>query len=194
MNKTNFYGMLILLVVLIGLVACAKPPTAEIEAATTALARAENNADVREYAPDSLSRAKSLVDRMQAEVATKRYDSAKSLALEAVAAADKAIRDGASAKGKARTDTASSIASVKTVLEEIRQTLSAAEKVKGISLDLPAMERDINAVVQTLSAADADLTNNNFTGASEKAQNARSLLSGIQRRISDAVQKATRRK
>ena len=86
------------------------------------------------------------------------------------------------------------ISSAKTGLAEVEQLLIAAKKVRGISLDITAVERDINAATVTITAADSDFAANDFAAAGSKAQNARSMLSGIQRRISEAVQAATRRK
>ncbi len=194
MKKSVFLGMLILAVVALGLVACAKPPTDEIDAANSALARANADADARKYAPDSLSRARSLVAQVEVEVAAKRYDSARSLAIEAEEAANKAIEDGAGAKTRARTDAVSLISDAKTSLLEVRQSLRAAKTVAGILLDVNTAERDVNTAVETIAAADGDLAKSDFQEAGRKAQSARSLLSDVNQRISGAVQKATRRK
>ena len=194
MNGKRIFGVFILVAAIFVIGSCAKPPTDDIDAANSALARAEADADVVEYAPASLSRVKSLIDRMKAEVDAKRYDSAKSLAQEAVKAADEAIKDGADAKAKARTDAASVISSAKAGLVEVRQSLEAAKKVRGISLDIPATERDVNASAQTVSTAEADFAKSAFATAQMNAQSARSAIADIQRRIAGAVQAATRRK
>lgn len=187
-------GVLVILAVILAVAACAKPPTEEIDAANSALTRAEADADARQYAPESIARARSLVERMQAEVEAKRYDSAKSLAIEAKTAAEKAITDGAAAKRRAEADASSAISNAKNLLNEVEQALRAAGNVRGISLDIPAAGRDISSAAQAISSAEADFTGADFAGAKSKADDARSALAGIQRRIADAVQAATRRK
>ena len=179
---------------LIALSSCAKAPTEEIEAAKAALARAESNADAREYAPDSIARAKSLVERMDAAVEEKEYESAKNLALEAVSAAEKVIEDGASAKEKARNDAAAAISSAKDLLSEVETSLTAAGKVRGIALDVSATEQELGSAAQEITSAESDFAKEAFTSAQTRAQNARSSLADIQRRIAGAVQAATRRK
>ena len=128
MNMFKISGIFFLVVILSVFAACSKPPTAEIDAANSAMSRANADADARDYAPDSLSSAKSLITRMEAESAAKRYDSAKSLALQAKEAAEKAINDGAAAKAKAQTDASSQIASAKTTLAEVQRSLTAATR------------------------------------------------------------------
>ena len=194
MKRSVLWGILFLAIVALLLGACAKPPTDEVDAANLSLARAEADADAREYAPDSLSDARSLVVRMETELEAKRYDAAKTLALEAAEAARKAIDDGASGKTRARSEAISLISSAKTSLGEVQQSLRAAKRVRGLSLDVNATEGDINVATQTITAADDDLSKTDFKAASSKAQSARSMLSGITQRVSAAVQKATRRK
>jgi len=194
MTRKQLLGVIILIGGLLALGACAQPPTEQIEAANAALSQAEANADVRQYAPESLARARSLVERMRAEVEAKRYDSAETLALEAVDAAEKAVKAAAAAKEKARTDASSAISSAKSLLDEVRKALIAAKGVRGIKLDATAAETDINAASQLITGAEGDLSKASFAAASAKAGDARSALAGIQRRIADAVQVATRRK
>ncbi len=194
MKRKLSFGLFIVLGIVFMFAACAKPPTTEVEAAQSALSRAQADADAREYAPDSITRAENLVKRMQSALDAKEYDSAKSLALEAKDAAEKAIADGTAAKEKARVDASTAISNAKNLLTEVRKALNGAKSVRGIRLDIPVTESDTNAAAQTVTAADADFTNAAYTAAYTKAQDARSALAGIQRRIADAVQVATRRK
>ncbi|MDR2619091.1 MAG: hypothetical protein LBC62_09500, partial [Treponema sp.] len=76
---------------------CAKPPTEEMEAATEALIRAENDPDAVAFGETSLNRARDAIFRMRQEANAKRYDAAKSYAVEAVSAAGKAVIDGRAA-------------------------------------------------------------------------------------------------
>lgn len=74
---------------LLSLAGCATmpPPTAELDAAQQALARAEA-ADAEQYAPDALQRARAAMARAQAAMARGREDEAREAALAANADAD----------------------------------------------------------------------------------------------------------
>jgi hypothetical protein len=194
MNRSSFRGILISALAVLVLVACAKPPTAEIEAATAAVAKAEANADTVQYAAPSLARAKDALARMQAAVAAKQYDSAKSLAQETIQAADKAIADGASAKARARDEAAALLLTVKTALAEATAALAAAARVRGISLDVAGTDREIQAAARVVDAMGADISASNYSAAITKGQGARATLGTLQQRISGAVQAVSRKK
>ena len=194
MKVLKVIGIFCLVAFLSVFVACAKPPNEEIDAANSAMSRAEADADTREYAPDSLSSAKSLIARMEAEVAAKNYDSARNLALQAANAAEKAIRDGAAAKAKAQTDTASLVSSAKTALAEVQRSFSSARNLRGIALDIPAIESEIQEAGQAIASAESALAQSDFKTAGDRAQNARTLIAGTNSTITNAVQAATRRK
>ena len=194
MNRTRFRGLLILALVVLVLGACAKPPTAEIEAATAAVAKAEADADAVQYAAPSVARAKDALARMQAAVAAKQYDSAKSLAQETIQAAEKAISDGASAKVRARDEATALLLTVKTALAETTASLAAAARIRGINLDVPATDREIQAAARVVDAMGTDVSAANYNAALTKGQSVRATLGTIQQRISGAVQVATRKK
>jgi TonB family protein len=86
-------------------VACASPPTAEVDAANAAVDRASDSAG--RYAPESLKAAESAKAELDAEVRTqeakwfKSYDRTRELASAATAAAEKAEADAAAGKTKA---------------------------------------------------------------------------------------------
>jgi flagellin-like hook-associated protein FlgL len=194
MNRSRFRGLLIVALVVLVLGACAKPPTAEIEAATAAVAKAEADADAVQYAAPSVARAKDALSRMQAAVAAKQYDSAKTLAQETIQAADKVIADGASAKARARDEATSLLLTVKTALAETADSLAAAARVRGISLDVAGTDREIQAAASVVDAMGADVSAGNYNAAISKGQSVRSTLGTIQQRITSAVQAVSRKK
>lgn len=175
-------------------VSCAKPPVAEMEAANQALTKAEADADARLYAPDSLTKARDLIARMKAGSDEKRYDDARTLAAEAVVAAEKAIQDGVSGKAKAKSDATSIIATVKATLAEVQQAFAAARKVRGIKLDAGAVDSGLKEATATLAGAESDNAKADYKAAISKAQNARSSLAALQKLVTDAVQAASRKK
>jgi len=187
--KPVFAALLIL-----GLFACAKPPQAEIDAAKAAVAKAAANSDVVTYAPELLARAQDALSRMQAELTAKKYDKVKTLALEASAAAEKAITDAVTNKEKVKADAAALIAAMKRAIPEAEKTIAAAKRIPRTGLDFAALARAIARARSSLTAAEADQANGNFMAALNKASDVQTALADGERTVATAVQAATKRK
>jgi hypothetical protein len=194
MGRTSISGLIILLLITTTALSCAKPPTAEIDAAVAAVAKAEANPDAVEYANVSINRAKEALSRMQTELAAKNYEAVKAISQEVIQAAEKAISDGAAAKARARDEATALITSLRSLLAEAEQALAAARAVKGIVFDDAAAERDIRQAAGNIASAGTDLTAGNFRAVMTKGQAARSVLGSVQQRIAVAVQAASRKK
>jgi hypothetical protein len=174
--------------------ACAKPPSEEMNNAVEAVTRAENDADAVTYAGNTLLRAKDALTRMQEDANSKRYDSAKSLAAEAVAAAEKAIADGKSGAARARDDAANLLSTVKNSMAETESSLNNARQVRDISLNASTLAGDLQAVQGVIDDADKSFSAANYRDASSKGQTARSALEDIKARIAEATQAISRKK
>lgn len=194
MSRTKIWVIALITLSVLIVAACSKPPTAEMDKAVAAVARAEKDADTVEYAPDGLKRAKDSLTRMQAEAAAKKYDSAKALADETVKAAEKAMADGKTAKTRAKDDATALVGTIKTSLKEVETALEAARKVRGIKFDFAAAAKDIQAAAGTVAAAEADLAVGNYKASLEKGQAVRSVLGTIKNRIAEAVQAVSKKK
>jgi hypothetical protein len=189
-----FRAVLLFSVLVIILAACAKPPTAEIEAAEAAVTKAENDPDAAAYAESSLTRARNALSRARTEVNAKRYDSAKSYAAEAVSAAEKAINDGRAAASRSREEANTLLAQVKQLLAETNAALENAKKVPRVQLDFPALTGGINNARNDISQAEAANNANRPRESLEKSRSARSALGDIQNRINEGVRETNRKK
>jgi hypothetical protein len=174
--------------------ACAKPPVEEMEAATAAVTRAENDADAVTYAGNTLSRARESLNRMTAEADSKRYDAAKSYAAEALAAADKAVADGRAGADRAREEAANLLAAVKTGVTETGGSIRAAQSSGKLGLDFAGINRDFETVRRTVDQAEVSLAGNNVQDALDKGRSARAGLSDINQKLSSAATAASRKK
>jgi hypothetical protein len=186
--------ILLLLVLTVILAACAKPPTAEIEAAEAAVTKAENDPDAAAYAESSLARARNALSRARTEVNAKRYDSAKSYAAEAVSAAEKAINDGRSAAARSREEASTLLVQVKQLLAETDTALENAKKVPRIQLDFPALTNGIDSARNDISQAEAANNANRPRESLGKSRSARSTLGDVQNRINEGVRETDRKK
>jgi hypothetical protein len=195
MNKKPIAQTLVFLTLAVFIVflgGCAKPPTEEMDAASEALIRAENDPDAVAFGESSLNRARDAVFRMRQEANAKRYDAAKSYAAEAVSAAEKAISDGRAAAQRAREEAATLIAGVKNSLTETEGLLSNARQ-NGLDLDYEALERNIEDARNTVRQAEAVIATMPRE-AIEKGQAARAALSDIRSRIAQGVRRASSKK
>jgi hypothetical protein len=184
-------GILILALTLGG---CAKPPTVEMEAAVQAVTRAENDPDAIAYGGTSLARAREALARMQEEAAAKRYDAAKTLAIEAAGAAEKAVSDGRAGAARARQEAANLINGLRVPLAETENAINAAKRVSNIQIDFDLIDQEYETARETVDQAQVSLSNNNFKDVTEKCQTVRAALSGINSRLADASQAVFRKK
>jgi TonB family protein len=127
-------------------VGCGAPPTADIDAAKTALTNA-TTAGARDYAAASFKAAEDAQAALDAELKAqearwfKSYDKAKQLALAAKEAGDKAAAEAATAKEKAE----ALVAQEKADAEAKAQAAAAAIRVGG-KVKAPTKTRDVKPV------------------------------------------------
>jgi hypothetical protein len=173
---------------------CAKPPLAEMDAAESAVIRAENDSDAAAFAGSSLARAREALDRMREEADSKRYDAAKNYAAEAVAAANKAISDGRAASARTREEAAALLATVKDSLEETGQAIDNAKGVENIDLDFNSVDNDFDTARRTTDQAELSLEGNRYQDSMEKSRTARGILGDISSKIAGAAVTVSRKK
>jgi len=170
--------------------ACAKPPLAEMESAREAVFRAENDANASRFAAGTLARARDALRSMEAAADSKRYDAAKTHALEAVAAAEKAIADGQTAAVRARDEAASLVSSLTPEIEETSRNVNGA-RYSQLDLDYGQLEKGISDAYDKTDQAQNDQAQGRYQDAIDKAREVRAELSDINQKVTSAV---TRRK
>jgi len=176
------------------LVACAKPPQADIDAARAAVAAAAKNPDVMAYASDTLKSAQDKLAQMDVELRAKHYDKVKTLALDAKATAEAAVNDAARNKQKAQADARTLIDALKKAIPDAEKKAAAARNVRGIKLDFGALARQLSDAKAAVADADKDFAAGNFADALRKAIAVQNQLNDGEKAVSDAVQAAAGRK
>ncbi|MDR0758637.1 MAG: hypothetical protein LBF74_00795 [Treponema sp.] len=171
---------------------CAKPPTEDMEAATEALIRAENDPDAVAFGETSLNRARDAIFRMRQEANAKRYDAAKAYAAEAVSAAGKAVSDGRAAAQRARDEAEGLIASIQNSLTETEGLLSNA-KGNGLELDYEVLGQGMEDARGVIDQAEAAAVTRPRE-AVEMSQAARAALSDIRGQISQGARETSSKK
>jgi len=190
----RYLKVILPVLVVLAVAACAKPPQADIDAARTAVANAAKNADVVAYAPDTLKSAQDKLAQMDTELGAKHYDKVKTIALDARATAETAINDAARNKEKAQADATTLIDALKKALPDANKKLAAAKRVRGVKLDFAGLTAGLAAAKGTLADADKDQAAGDFASALQKANAVQATVNDTEKAVSDAVQAATSRK
>jgi hypothetical protein len=193
-KKRLFFIAVIALALTAFMSGCAKPPTEEMDNAEAALARAENDPDAVAYGSPSIIRARDALSNMRSEAAAKRYDSAKTYALEATSASERAIADGKTGAQRARDEASTSLNGALASLGETQKNIDAASGVIGIQLDFDAINGDYASARSQTDQAQNALNRADYRGSLERSQAARSLLGNINTRISQASIVSSRKK
>jgi hypothetical protein len=178
----------------LGFAACAKPPQAEMDAAKAVVAKAQSNADVVAYAPDTLKRSQDILARMQSEAQARKYDKAKASAQEAKTAAENAENEAKANKERVKSESQALIEAVKKAFPDLDKVVTQAKKVRGVKIDFKAVAKERESAKALASEAEASFGEGNYITAKGKASDAQTSIADIQKRISEAVQALSRKK
>ena len=192
MRKITF-GLL--MVVLVFMVGCAKPPEEAIKAVSTAIEQA-TAAGAGDYAADSLKAAEDAKAQLDQELKAQEekfalfrsYKKAEELAASAKAAGEKAAADAKARKEQVKQEATTLINDAKTALAEAKDKLKKAPKGKGTAADLKQLESDLTSVESSLTEAESALTAERFLDAKAKAEAAKSTIGNVTSAIDQAIE------
>jgi len=176
------------------LVACAKPPQAEIDSAKAQVAKAAQDADVVAYAPETLKRAEEALAKMEAELKAKHYDKVKAFAAEAQAAGIAAFADAKTGKERVKAQASSLIEAIKKALPDAEKTYASAKRVKSAKLDLAAIAKGLAEVKAGFAEVEKAFSDGSYLSARDKAQALQTKLADLVKTMSEAVQATARKK
>ncbi len=187
--------LLVVAVITLASVACAKPPQAQVDAANAALSKA-TGAGAPEYAREAYSAAQEAVAKLDAELKTqankfaltRSYAEATRLAAAATAAAEKAANDAVQRKQAAQTEASTVVADARAAIQDAETALSDAPKGKGSKADLKALQSDLTAAKSALGEAETALNNEHFRDAKAKAEAAKEKATGVKAGVDQAIQ------
>lgn len=179
--------------VLIGLLACAEPPAAEIAAVKAAVESARTSG-ATEYAPESLRAAEEALAKLEADVKAqegrfawfRKYDQAKVLIADVQKAADKAVQDAAAERERVKQETAAAIADARKSLDEAKVLLAEAPTGKGTEADLEALKGDLAGVEEALAEVQKAFEDAKYGEAKTKAQAARERAEAVKAAVQAA--------
>ena len=191
MKKLNIIMLIVLVLVLMG--ACSKPPVEEMEKARDAVFKAENDADANVYASNTLRLAREAMNKMQNEADAKNYDNARNFAGEAVSLSEKAIAEGKTNASRQKDEATNLISSLSEPLAETSNSLDAAWRSERIRLDFAALQVDMEQARRGYEDARQSLQAERYRDAITQGQAVRSLLADINTALSGGAQAASRK-
>jgi DNA repair exonuclease SbcCD ATPase subunit len=186
MKRLFVFAVAIAVAVLVG--SCAKIPEEQIQQAEAALEAAEA-AGAQRYAPDAWSRAKQSMERLNAELSAqdekfslfRNFKTAKTLADEAVAAANQAMAEAEDKKAQLRTEIAKMIADVKGSLQSARNQLSGLTAAAALST--ASLRAKLDESGRLLDKAQLEMDGQRFDSAMASASEARDKIVEVLREI-----------
>jgi len=181
--KTKIFYIVLIVLIFLG---CEQPPLAEMESAREAVFRAENDVNAALYAAGTLSRARSAIGQMQLEADSKRYESARTYAAEAVQAAEKAIIDGKAGAQRAASESSAVVSGLRQEIDQASSNVSGA-RYSLMDLNYDDLDRRLVNAHNTADQAEFDLAAGNFQNAIDKASTVRSDLANINQTVASAV-------
>jgi len=183
----------LVLVFAVMMTACGRPPQAEMDMARADVMRAENTPNAVTYAANTLSLARTALVRMEEEAGARRFDAARTLAMEASALAERAISEGSAAAFLAREEAAALVSGLGAPIQDATNALNAARQAGTVSLDFDVLSWDLDWVRRNYNDARQSLEDNDYQTAIAHGQNARALLADVNARINDAAQLLARK-
>ena len=167
-------------------VACATPPVEEMDNATEAVNRAENDPNAVQYSPDILDVARRALAAMRQEADARRFDAAKNHAAEAIAAAEQAISEGRAAAERSRNDAQTLVSELPPMIDETDRGINRA-KAAPLALDFNPVDRDFAGARDNARLAQEAFDTGLFSDTLTWGRAARDMLADINQRISSAA-------
>jgi tRNA U34 5-carboxymethylaminomethyl modifying GTPase MnmE/TrmE len=193
-NKSVVTGLLVLTV--LGLAACSKPPEQAIQAGSAALEQAKA-AGAETYAADALQKAQDALNRADAEkkaqdekfVLFRSYKTSEQLYNEAKTELDAATQAAVAGKEQAKADATKAVDDAKAAVAAANEALAKAPKSKDTKADLELWANDLGTYATTITEAETAIGSEDFLGAKAKAESVTAKAGEITTSIEAAIEK-----
>ena len=193
-NKSVVTGLLVLTV--LGMAACSKPPEQAMQAGSAALEEAKA-AGAETYAPEALQQAQDALNRAEAEkkaqdekfVLFRSYKSSEEMYAQAKTEFDAATQAAAAGKELAKADATAAIEAANAALASANEALAAAPKSKDSKADLELWANDLSTYATTVTEAEAALASEDYLGAKSQAESVTAKATEISASIQAAIEK-----
>lgn len=192
--KRSWFGLAVLVMALVTVVACGKPPQEDIDAAKAAMDDAKS-AQADKWASTEYQAAESSMNAANAEVEAqgqkwfKNYDKAKELMNTAKSDAEKAKTASVANKEAAKNAATTAIADATSAVEAAKTALAGAPKGKDTKADLELFKQDLDGLAATLTEAQTAMGSEDYNTAKDKANSVKEKAASISDQIAQAAAK-----
>jgi hypothetical protein len=190
MKKLLTIGLLLMMVMI---VSCAKPPQQAIDSAKAALEKAKSM-EAETYAQNSLRDAEDAQAALQAELAAQQkkfalfrnYDKTSILAQTAMETAKKTEEDAIANKQQAKIDADNAINAARAAIAKANEDILNAPKEKGSQLEVEQFKAYVDGANTTLAEAEGLISSERFYDAKAKAEAAQNAAENVSTEIQKA--------
>jgi uncharacterized phage infection (PIP) family protein YhgE len=173
--------------VVLGLAACGEPPTREIEAARSALARARD-AGAERFAPERFKEAAAALDMAQIKLEAKDYRAALSAAADASEKSRSAQQAGEAGRTLAKTSAETAVVEVQALFDDVKTVKDEATDAKVPDKAFEDLDRELEETQRAVSAISETLAQGNFAEAQKAATDLKATTADMPDRYRQAVE------
>ncbi|OGW01186.1 MAG: hypothetical protein A2889_05715 [Nitrospinae bacterium RIFCSPLOWO2_01_FULL_39_10] len=196
MNKVArlFLGCLLIAVVFVA--GCAKPPTEDIDAANSAVESAKS-AGAEKYLSDDAKKVSDELSAAMDEVKVqdgkfplfRKYDKAKELLASVKGSAEKLKTDTAAKKEEAKRNAIASMEEANGAIANAKAMLEKAPKGKESKSDIEAMTGDVKGLEDSLPDVQKSIDGEDYEGAVSKAKSIKEKADAVSSQVQQAIEK-----
>jgi len=199
MRKNVVVGLMLVVVAVLA-VGCAKPPQMEIDAVKAALAGAEQ-AEAPKYAAEAWDKAQQAMNLVNTELEAQQakfalfrsYSKAKQLIADATNAANAAKEAGIAGKEKAKNEARVAIDAAKAAVDNATALLATLEKCrrkpKDMKKDLEMMKGNLDGFGAQMTELEGAFTREDFFGGKAQAESLKGQIDAMINDLNNAKTK-----
>jgi len=197
--KRTLRVLLLMVMAVLLVTACAKQPTEEMAATKTAvdaLVAAEGD----KYAPAETSKVKADYDAAMAEIKVqdgklfKNYDKAKELLTSSKTGAAAATELAAKKKEEAKQAAMAGETEAKAAVEQAVALIKKAPSGKGTTEDVEALRNDVKGLEEAAASLAGMIGSGDYLGAVDKAKAIKAKADEVSAQIKQAIEKKSKKK
>jgi hypothetical protein len=171
----------------LGLASCGEPPTREIEAARSALARARD-AGAERFAPEPFREAAAALDTAQRKLEAKDYRAALSAAADAGEKSRGALQAAQTGRALAKTAAETSVVEVQALFDDIGAAKDEATDARVPEKAFDDLEGELDEARRALGAIGETLAQGDFAEAQKAARELKAKTADLPDRYRRAIE------
>ena len=187
---------------ILGFVAgCAQPPTAEVDAAKSAV-EAARKAEAEKYAASEFSSLETSIQEIDSELKTQQgkfplfrnYDQAKQKSQETTAKAESVKTLAQENKAKAKAAAEAALNDANAAVAAASQALANAPKGKDTRADIEQLKSDLAGAQAQVEGVQSAIAREDFSASTERASAIKSSADNVKAQVDAAIEKAMSKK